>query len=191
MIADSRVTLVALDRDHMARTRAWANDPVAARLMDRARPVSESEHDAWFQSILARQDCVYFAVERLEEPRHVGNVWLWDIDPRHRKAELRVVIGDPAARGHGVGTAAIDQLCRYGFERLNLHRIYAHVLAVNPGGRRAFEKAGFALEGTLRDDRWHGDGYVDTWLLARLRESRPPSARAESPERPWPTRCPS
>lgn len=168
MIGSAHVSLVPFDRAHMARTRAWANDAEIARLMDRARPVSEPEHEAWFESILGRDDCVYFAVEQADDPRHVGNVWLWAIDPRHRKAELRVVIGEPSARGRGVGHAAIDLMCRYGFERLNLHRIYAFVLAINPGARRAFEKAGFVLEGTLHEDRWAGDRFTDVYLLARV-----------------------
>jgi RimJ/RimL family protein N-acetyltransferase len=162
------IALVPLDRQHLARTREWANDPTFSRLMNRARPVTETEHEAWFEDIRGRDDRAYFAVERPAEPRHVGNVWLWDIDPRHRKAELRVVVGEPSVRGLGVGTEAIDQLCRHAFERLNLHRIYAYVLSFNPGGRRAFEKAGFVLEGTLREERWTGDRFVDTWLLARL-----------------------
>jgi RimJ/RimL family protein N-acetyltransferase len=98
----------------------------------------------------------------------VGNVWLWDIDRRHGKAELRVVIGRQEARGKGLGVEAIDQLCRHAFERLGLHRVYAYVLAINPAARRAFERAGFVLEGTLRDDRRAGDGYVDGYLLARV-----------------------
>lgn len=162
------VTLVPLDRRHLARTRDWANDPHVMRLMNRALPVTEAEHERWFTSILTRTDCAYFAVERPAEPRHVGNVWLWDIDPRHRHAELRVVVGEGSARGQGLGAEAIDRLCRHAFEHLNLHRIYAYVLSINPGGRRAFEKAGFSLEGTLRDDRWCDDRFVDTWLLARL-----------------------
>jgi diamine N-acetyltransferase len=174
MTASPRITLVPLDRTHMARTQAWANDPGTARLMNRVKPVSEPEHETWFQSILLRPDCAYFAIEQTGaqpgEPRHLGNVWLWDIDMRHRKAELRVVVGEPAARGRGIGAEAIDLLCRHGFEHLNLHRIYAYVLALNPSARRAFEKAGFTLEGTLRDDRWSVDGYVDTWLLGRLKE---------------------
>jgi RimJ/RimL family protein N-acetyltransferase len=174
MTEPSRITLLPLARAHLSRTLAWANDPDTARLMNRVKAVTESEHERWFQSILLRPDCAYFAIEQVAgpagEPRHVGNVWLWDIDMRHHKAELRVVVGEPAARGHGVGPEAIDLLCRYGFEHLNLHRIYAFVLAINPGARRAFEKAGFTLEGTLRDDRWSVDGYVDTWLLGRVKD---------------------
>ena len=165
-------TLVPLDRVHLARTRAWANDADIARLMNREREVGEAEHEAWFESIRRREDCAFFAVESGEPAAHVGNVWLWAIEPRHRKAELRVVIGEPSARGRGVGTEAIDLLCRHGFERLDLHRIYAFVLAINPPARRAFERAGFALEGTLRDDRRTGDEFTDTWVLGRLRRDR-------------------
>ena len=162
------VRLVPLDRQHLEQTRVWANDPDLMRLMDRAQPVSTAEHEAWFASLGDRSDCSYFAIETRDTGVHVGNVWLFAIDPRHRKAELRVVIGAPTARGRGYGAEAIDRLCQYGFGELGLHRIYAYVLAINPRARRAFEHAGFALEGTLRDDRWSGDRFIDAYLLARL-----------------------
>jgi UDP-4-amino-4,6-dideoxy-N-acetyl-beta-L-altrosamine N-acetyltransferase len=164
--APADVTLVPLDETHLVLTRAWANDAELARLMDRAKLVSEDEHRAWFAALHRREDCRYFAV--VERAVHVGNVWLWAIDVRHRKAEIRIVIGDPGARGRGVGTRALDLVSRYAFEQLGLHRVYAYVLALNPRARRAFEKAGFALEGTLRDDRHVTDGYVDSYLLSRL-----------------------
>ena len=162
------VNLVRLDRAHKEKTRAWANDAEIARLMGRARPVSETEHDAFFEGLAHRNDCAFFAIELADGGAHVGNVWLWSIDTQHRKAELRIVIGDPAARGKGAGSEAIDLLCRYGFERLNLHRIYAYVLAINQTAKRAFEAAGFTQEGTLCDDRWSADGFIDAYLLARL-----------------------
>jgi RimJ/RimL family protein N-acetyltransferase len=167
-VAD-QVRLVSLDRPHLERTRQWANDPHIMRQMDRVHPVTAAEHEAWFTSVVQGDSCAYFAIETVAHAAHVGNAWLWDIDRRHRKAELRVVVGDEGARGRGVGGEAIGQLCLHGFEALGLHRIYAYVLAINPAARRAFERAGFALEGTLRDDRWTGGGFVDTWLLARLK----------------------
>lgn len=168
MIRGTRVDLVPLAPTHKERTRAWANDPEISRLMDRTRPVSVAEHDVFFESIGRRDDCAFFAVQLADGGAHVGNVWLWSIDAHRRKAEMRVVIGDAAARGKGAGTEAIDLLCRHGFERLNLHRIYAYVLATNPAAKRAFEAAGFSQEGILRDDRWNGERFVDAYLLARL-----------------------
>jgi len=163
-----RLELVPLGRPHLARTREWANDPELMRLMDRKQPVSPVEHEAWFASLPRRADCAYFAIETVDGRAHIGNVWLWDIDRRHRKAELRVVVGDQGARGKGLGAEAIDRLCRYAFEKLDLHRVYAYVLGINPSARKAFERAGFSLEGTLRDDRWAVDRFIDSYLLARV-----------------------
>src|SRR5687768_9703483 len=128
MIAGNHVELRALDRAHLERTRQWANDPELCRLLDRAFPISDGEHEEWFTRLLERRDRVYFAIEVKPEHGHIGNVWLWDIDTRHQKAEVRIVIGEGVA-GKGLGSESIELACRYAFERLNLHRLYAYVLA--------------------------------------------------------------
>jgi RimJ/RimL family protein N-acetyltransferase len=163
------VRLSPFDRRHLDETRRWANEPALMRQLDRAWPVGDAEHEEWFAALAGCRDRLYFAVEALEDRAHLGNAWLFDIDWRHRRAELRIVIGNPAAQGRGVGTESIDLLSTYAFERLNLHKIVAYVLDSNPRARRAFEKAAFAVEGTLKEDRWAGDAYVDVHVLGRRR----------------------
>lgn len=169
MIVGATVALRPFDRRHLDATRAWVNDPEHAALLDRALPVGDREHERWYEAQLGRDDRVWLAIETLAEGRHVGNVWLWAVDARHRRAEVRIVVGDRAAHGRGLGREAIDLVARYAFERLNLHRVYAYVLASNTRAVRAFEQAGFLREGLLRQDRWVGDHYDDAHLLARLR----------------------
>ena len=168
MIEGKIITLRPLAERHRAKTRVWANDPELMRLLDRAHPVSAEEHETWFARLEERTDCLYLSIEANGDSAHIGNVWLWEIDQRHRRAELRIMIGENAHTGRGAGTEAISLLCDYAFEHLNLHKIYAYVLALNPRARRSFEKAGFVLEGTLREDRWIGDGYTDVYLLGKL-----------------------
>jgi RimJ/RimL family protein N-acetyltransferase len=163
------IQLKPFDQRHLPKTLEWANNPEFTRLMDRAFPISDQEHEVWFSKLHEwKQSIIYFAIETSEGDHHIGNVWLWNIDWLHRKAEVSIVIGDADLRGKGAGTEAITCVASYAFERLNLHKIYAHVLAINPRARRAFEKAGFILEGTLLEDRWSGTNYVDVYLLARL-----------------------
>jgi RimJ/RimL family protein N-acetyltransferase len=163
----SDVALVKFDRQHLAQTRQWTNDPELARLLDRRHRVAEDEHERWFASLASRHDTVFFAIE--DAGRHIGNVWLANIDPRHRKAEVRIVLA-PDAVNRGCGSRAIDLLARRAFDQMSLHRLYAFVLAFNPRGRRAFEKAGFSLEGTLRDDRFDGERFADAFLLGRIND---------------------
>jgi RimJ/RimL family protein N-acetyltransferase len=137
------------------------------RVLDRVWPVSDVEHERWFAEMPHHHDRVYFAIESSESGHHIGNTWLWDIDRRHRRAELRIVVGERASHGHGCGTEAIELMAGYALAALELHKVLAYVLATNPRARRAFEKAGFELEGTLRQDRWMDDRYVDVDILAR------------------------
>ena len=160
------VWLRPLERRHLENTLEWANNPELMRLLNRAQTVSKDEHEQWFATIQQREDCSYFAIETADGT-HLGNVWLWNIEPRHRRAELRIVMALDHA-GKGAGTEAISRLCDYAFERLNLHKVYAYVLAINPRARRSFEKAGFVLEGTLRDDRWTGAEFTDMHLLGKF-----------------------
>jgi RimJ/RimL family protein N-acetyltransferase len=162
------VTLVPFEERHSIATLRWNNDPELARWLGRPGGISADEHSRWFAALPSRSDAVFRAIE--SDAGHVGNVWLAAIDTRHRKAEVRILIGDKSVHGSGVGTQALDAMARYAFTNLDLHRVYAYVLAFNPRARRAFEKAGFTLEGTLRDDRRDGDTYVDAYLLGRVNE---------------------
>ena len=133
--------------------------------MDRKQPVTPVEHEAWFASLARRADCAYFAIETVDGGMHIGNVWLWEIDRRHRKAELRVVVGDTGARGQGLGAEAIDLLCRYGFDQVGP----APHLRLRAGhqsrGRRAFERAGFTSKGrcATTDGRWIASSTATCW----------------------------
>ena len=174
----NNMILCPFDRRHADQTRAWVNDLELARLLDRARPVSDADHERWFATINGRDDCVFFAIE--SGGQHAGNVWLWGIDPRHRKAEVRILIGTSQHQGKGLGSEAILLLAKFAYERLNLHRLYAYVLGTNSRARRAFEKAGFELEGVLRQDRWVGDQFADVCFLGTM---LPVQALATTPAR--------
>ncbi len=46
----------------------------------------------------------------------------------------------------------------FGFEQMNLHRIYAATIADNHESVRMLEKIGFIREGTERESSWEDDG---------------------------------
>ena len=72
----------------------------------------------------------------------------------------------PSARGRGVAGRALRAATAYAFDDLGLHRVQlAHALA-NVGSCRVAEKAGFALEGTLRGSNRLAEGFADEHLHA-------------------------
>lgn len=163
----ARVRLVPLGHHHLDATFQWVNDPAMMQLLGRTAPVDADEHQRWFARLATRTDCRYFAVETIGSGRHVGNVWLWDINIVDLKSEVRVLFGDEASRGQGYGSEAIDLLATLAFTSFDLNRLYAYVFARNPRAKRAFEKAGFTVEALLKQERRLGNEFIDVYLLAR------------------------
>ncbi|WP_353111705.1 GNAT family protein [Microbacterium sp.] len=98
----------------------------------------------------------------------VGTVGLFEIDEVARHAELGIALV-PSARGQGIGTAAVEQILDYAFVRGNLRRVHLEVIASNTGALRAYEKAGFVIEGRQREHAWVRGGYEDIVRMGVLR----------------------
>ncbi len=149
---------------------AWINDRALVELSAPFRPISQEEHDAWFEQVRQRQDARIFGIR--EGDRLVGSCQLHAIHPVHRSAELQIRIGAEDARGRGVGQESLQRLLRYGFDELDLHRIYLHVFTTNKRAIRLYERAGFRREGLLREAALIDGAWVDVLLLALLRHER-------------------
>jgi RimJ/RimL family protein N-acetyltransferase len=117
----------------------------------------------------AAQNRVSFVVE--VDGTAVGSASLFDFDCLARHAEAGISLL-PSHRGLGIGTAAIVQLVEFGFVRRNLRRIHLQAIASNTAAIRAYQKAGFVLEGRRRQHAWVRGGYEDIVLMGILRSEQ-------------------
>jgi ribosomal-protein-serine acetyltransferase len=87
----------------------------------------------------------------------VGFVW---IDAANHRAAIGYWLAQEA-EGHGLMTASVKALLRYGFRTLKLNRIEIHVGIRNRRSRAIPERLGFRREGTLRQVEYLADRHVD------------------------------
>ena len=73
--------------------------------------------------------------------------------------------------GRGTGHS-MRTLVAWGFDTLNLNRIFLRVYADNTRAVRCYEKVGFQTEGRLRQDDYRNSAYRDTLIMAILRRGR-------------------
>lgn len=71
--------------------------------------------------------------------------------------------------GRGITTQVVKLITKFGFEKLKLRRIYAHVFFFNKASIKVLEKAGYKFEGTLRKNVMKDGKFIDNYLLARVR----------------------
>ena len=99
----------------------------------------------------------------------IGICGLHNLRDIYHSAELRILIFDKDAVGKGIGTEACCLLVNYGFQKLNLHRIWLGCNAENVRAIKCYEKVGFKEEGRLREDIFCGGKYVDAVRMGILR----------------------
>lgn len=110
-----------------------------------------------------------FAVVRHEDHELVGEVVLNEIDARNRTSNFRIFI-DAQYIGRGYGTDATRLILDYGFGMLNLHRIELDVYTNNPRALHVYEKVGFTLEGTKRQNWFYDHRYYDSIVMSILED---------------------
>ena len=161
------VRLRALERTDLARSLVWVNDPEITHFTGTLFPVSEVEEEAWYQRVTTDPSWRAFAVETADG-RHVGNGGFRNIQWIPRSAEAWLYIGERSQQNAGLGRAALVELLKFGFERMNLHRIWGHVFAYNERSIKMLEACGFEREGVMRDDVFRDGRYYDSYMVSVL-----------------------
>ena len=167
------VRLTAQDGEKDAEALArWSSDSEYLRLLD-SRPARP--HAAkFFQEDTARRaerehDFV-FNIRTLADDRFVGFISLWVMNWASAEGRVGIGIGEPADRGRGLGTEAMQLMLHFAFAELNLARVSLEALAENRRAIRSYQKAGFTLEGSQRESD-HRDGRrADVVTMGILRD---------------------
>ncbi|HYF91747.1 MAG TPA: GNAT family protein [Symbiobacteriaceae bacterium] len=148
----------------------WMNDSDTVRYLGTlpAR-LSREEVRKYLEAAAASSaEMAEFAIETLDGC-HIGGTCLRGFNRTTHAAEYGICIGAEDFRGQGYGTEVTKLIVRIGFEEFNLNRIWLTVNAENIAGIKAYGKAGFVLEGTLRQHGFARGKYYDSHIMAILR----------------------
>ena len=88
-------------------------------------------------------------------------------DFTNRAGEVGYIV-NPNYWGKGIATEVASLLIDFGFNELNMHRIYATCDPRNIGSAKVLDKVGMTREGRIRDDLLIKDGWRDSLLYSIL-----------------------
>ena len=171
IIRGERVYLRASERSDVPTFVQWFNDAEVLRNLAMRSPMSQAAEEQWFDRMLAAQGTTdhHFVICLLADDRPIGTIGLHAVDLRNGTAEFGIAIGEKGEWDKGYGTDATRAICDFGFGELRLERIGLEVYDDNARGRRAYEKAGFTLEATLRRSHFARGEHHDVRVMSLLR----------------------
>ena len=111
-----------------------------------------------------KKTAVYFAIDINGEV--IGGIGIDSIEIY--KGEIGYWIGRKY-RNKGIATKAVKLMTDFGFKKLRLKRIYAHVLPKNKASDRVLEKNSYEFEGLLRKHHIKNGKLIDAELYAKIK----------------------
>ena len=165
------IRLRAFERHDVDANHAFVNDYETVCNMFSGIPFPSSMEDEyrWIDQQTSYSRGEYqFAIEDYEGSM-VGRCGLTRVDWKNRVAELAIMVGTPYRR-RGYAADAMEVLCRFCFEEMNLNKLKVSVFAFNTAAVTLYEKCGFVREGLLKSEIFRAGKYQDVVLMARFRE---------------------
>ncbi len=173
------VKLAPLQPEHVAHFYTWLRDPevIAYSLSAFQRLTTTAQIDQWFAATLQPANTLNLGIYWEETNALIGYAGLSGISVTNQSGEYFLFIGEKASWGKGVGTAVTKQIVHLAFTRHHLNRIMLTVSESNTGGLKAYTKAGFVVEGRLRQAACRQGVFHDKMVMSVLKaEWQPPGA---------------
>lgn len=166
MLYGKKVVLRPITHEDLPNYVRWLADPDVLRYFGKYLPIDLDRETEWYMEQRNDPSAINFAITY--EGEHIGGIGFQHLNHRERNAEVGLFIGEKDLWDQGLGQDALATMLWYGFEQLNLHRIYLRVFAENQRGIRAYEKVGFVTEGRLRQVVWRHGRWHDILIMSVL-----------------------
>lgn len=121
-------------------------------------------HKHWIQE----KKAFPLAMMKKDTKELVGTMTL-RVDLKHHKGELAYWVGNPYWK-QGFATEAAQKIIEFGFNEIQLQRIWSAAMTENPASVKVMQKAGLSYEGTLKKDIYHWNEYKDIDVYGLIKE---------------------
>jgi len=132
-------------------------------------PFSREETEGWIKMCITKTNGYEHKAIVTEEGKHIGWIDLKNIDTLNKHAELGVAIGDKTYWGKGYGLSAMKEMLLWGFNELDLNKIWLRVEVDNAKAIKSYKRIGYVEEGILRQDRLRNGEFIDRLRMSILK----------------------
>ncbi len=169
MVLGELVTLRAMEPSDADALWRWNHDPDVMRWMSDGYGQSLSSVRTWLEERPRNTyGDVLYGIETRGDNTLIGLIRLHEAEPETGCAELDVYLGEKDYWGRGYATDAMRTMCRYGFDKMRLHRITLTVVTENEAAHHIYKKVGFVDEGTLRESFRRDGQWYDMYTMGLL-----------------------
>lgn len=155
--AEDLFSVVNLNREHLREFLGWVDNTTT---VEQSAKNIQDRIDGYVNG-----DTASFVIKH--DKRIIGSAGYVKLNGACKNGEIGYWISKDY-EGKGIVSKCVKTLLEYGFGELKLHRITIKCSSKNSKSAAIPKRFGFTHEGTIREDRFDGDGYSNTELFGLL-----------------------
>lgn len=164
MLKGKYVGLRAIEESDLSQLLLWRNQPNYRRFFREYRELNQTNQRNWFDSkVLNDKSTEMFSIVDVNTGELLGACGLCYIDWINRNADFSIYIGkDDVYIDERYAIEAAQIMMKYGFEELNLHRLWSEIYSFDEAKKVMFDRLGFKLEGVHKETHWTEGKWCDS-----------------------------
>lgn len=164
------IHLRAIEKADLSQLMQWRNKPEFRKYFRETSEINLAKQNQWFDMINSANSIhKMFAIVESETNLLIGACGLCYIDWINRSADFSIYIGhNDIYIDKKFAIEAAELMIDYGFNILNLHRLWAEIYSIDEAKKSFFKSLSFKLDGELRQTYWHNNKWHNSLFYSLL-----------------------
>jgi len=166
--------LCPLEKKFLTQLKKWRN--LQIKVLRQFKPLTEYDQEKWFEKLSEDERQALFGIiifdEKSEKEMFIGYCGITNIDFRNRRGEISFLVDPDRVNDKKIYRedflSVLHMLCKYGFEELNLNKLFTETFSFRTKHIEILEEFGFKSDGILRSHHFTNGQYYDSVIHSLL-----------------------
>jgi len=166
--------LYPMEKKFLPKLKKWRN--LQIKVLRQFKPLTNYDQEKWFESLYQNQNQVSFGIitfnEKYGKDVLIGYCGITNIDFKNRRGEISFLVDPDRANDEKLYRedflSVLHMLCKYGFEELNLNKLFTETFSFRKKHIEILEEFGFKSNGILRSHHFTNGQYYDSVIHSLL-----------------------
>ena len=170
MLNGKYIYLRAIEKEDLPQLMEWRNKPSLRKYFRETAEINSINQTKWFD-IVNDKNSIHkmFAIVKKDTDELMGACGLCYIDWVNRSADFSIYLGfDNIYIDEKYAVDAANIMRDYGFDILNLHRLWAEIYSMDEPKKKFFDILNFKLDGEFRETYWYNKQWHSSLFYSLL-----------------------
>jgi len=164
--------LCPLESEFLPKLKKWRN--LQMKVLRQYTSLTDLHQKKWYAHLKEDETQTLFALMAGEPPKlkFIGYCGITNIDFKNRRGEISFLVDPTRAAKKEIYKkdflAVLYMLCKYGFEELNLNKLFTETFDFRKDHIKILEEFGFHKEGELREQYFSQGKYFNSFIHSIL-----------------------